>query len=162
MIIMKILFMKGEEIHKDLLIAIGNYSRGDDALGWLFADHVAQLGLDIKIEYRYQLQVEDAELLQYFDRVIFTDASKVTYPSGFHFYPIHAAMDYTFTTHSVSAGTLLQLASELYHSTPEAHMMAVSGTAWGLGKMPGKTGKDNLRKALSFFEQNWLPCVDSP
>jgi hydrogenase maturation protease len=153
--------MKRKKMGSTLLFAIGNYSRGDDALGWLFADELARLELNIKIEYRYQLQVEDADLLRSSPQVIFTDAAKDNFASGFRYYAVKPALDYSFTTHSLSAGTLLQLSSELYNFCPKARMMAISGSSWGLGNKPSAAGMRNLKNALSFFEQHWMNNVDS-
>ena len=47
---------------KTLLIGIGNSGRSDDALGWKFVDEFVEYGHLFDLEYRYQLQIEDAEL----------------------------------------------------------------------------------------------------
>ena len=53
-----------------LLIGIGNSGRQDDGLGWAFLDAVcSQPDLKAQCEYRYQLQIEDAELVSRFERV---------------------------------------------------------------------------------------------
>ena len=60
-----------------LLFAIGNDSRGDDGLGWAFAQLVEETNLFRgRLFYRYQLQVEDAELLTTCRQVIFVDACR--------------------------------------------------------------------------------------
>ena len=54
-----------------LLLAIGNCGREDDGLGWKFADYFQDMNIDtVAIEYRYQLQVEDAELISDYATVI--------------------------------------------------------------------------------------------
>ena len=60
---------------KTLLIGIGNYGRADDALGWKFIDEFSDRDDLYDFEYRYQLQIEDAELVTKYEKVIFVDAS---------------------------------------------------------------------------------------
>ena len=58
-----------------LLVGIGNSGRQDDGLGWAFLDRIEQDALfDGRIEYRYQLQVEDAALVRDAARIVFVDA----------------------------------------------------------------------------------------
>ena len=70
--------------HKTILIGIGNDGRGDDALGWLFADQFADNSA-LEVAYRYQLQIEDAALIGQYDCVVFVDASLPTIETGFYF-----------------------------------------------------------------------------
>ena len=56
---------------KTLLIGIGNSGRSDDALGWKFVDEFADYDYLFDLEYRYQLQIEDSELVSRYKKVIF-------------------------------------------------------------------------------------------
>jgi Ni,Fe-hydrogenase maturation factor len=50
---------------KKLIVGIGNASRGDDGLGWKFLDLLKERGFDDwELIYRYQLNVEDADLVK--------------------------------------------------------------------------------------------------
>src|ERR1022692_4964179 len=67
-----------------LLIAVGNSGRGDDGLGWAFADKAKNYASDsLDYEYCYQLQIEDAEQISKYDTVIFVDASHSILGNGF-------------------------------------------------------------------------------
>ncbi|RLD75788.1 MAG: Ni/Fe hydrogenase, partial [Bacteroidetes bacterium] len=61
--------------NKTIVFGIGNIGRQDDGLGWLFLDHLKEKQFNhLDLEYRYQLQIEDAELICNYDTVIFVDA----------------------------------------------------------------------------------------
>jgi Ni,Fe-hydrogenase maturation factor len=65
------------DLSRTLLIGIGNSGRADDGLGWAFLDEVEKtLPKNYDLEYRYQLQVEDAELISHYNTVFFIDAHK--------------------------------------------------------------------------------------
>ena len=58
---------------KTLLFGIGNSGRSDDGLGWEFLDKIKpNFPIDFDMEYRYQLQIEDAELAKQYQRVMFS------------------------------------------------------------------------------------------
>ena len=88
---------------KMLLIGIGNTGRGDDGLGWEFVERINDLGYDfLDYEYRYQLQVEDAELIARYDIVVFADASHQELDGGFELRRCISASHSYFTTHAQS------------------------------------------------------------
>ena len=58
-----------------LLIGIGNCSRRDDGLGWAFLDKLKKkMPTGVELIYKYQLNIEDAEMISKTDTVIFIDA----------------------------------------------------------------------------------------
>ncbi|MDZ7651023.1 MAG: hypothetical protein U5K54_29970 [Cytophagales bacterium] len=69
-----------------LMIGIGNNGRSDDALGWKFVDEFSDHEDLFDVEYRYQLQIEDALLITEYKKVIFVDASHKEYDNGYSFY----------------------------------------------------------------------------
>lgn len=130
-----------------LLIAVGNSGRQDDGLGWAFADALpADFPGDI--EYRYQLQVEDAELIRQYDRVLFVDADRSPDNLSFTLRPLRPAAAFQFSTHALDAGSVLFLCEELYNRRPDAWLLGVRGYAWELacGLTPG--ARRNLQLAL--------------
>ncbi|MFN8313833.1 MAG: hydrogenase maturation protease [Cyclobacteriaceae bacterium] len=136
---------------KILLIGIGNSSRGDDALGWRIADNVTQVS-GIHVEYRYQLQIEDADLIKDYDVVVFADATREIIPDGFTFLPVDATGNIAFSTHRLSPSAVLSLCQEIYGRHPEAFTLALTGTYWelGLGISPeGTTALSNANQFLS-------------
>lgn len=140
-----------------LVFCIGNNGRRDDGLGWAFADRLMNdppAGMDV--EYRYQLQVEDAWLLAQYSRVLFVDASQEKLPVGFAVRPCRSAAQYFFSSHHQSPETLLYLAAELYQSRPEAFTLAIAGTDWGLGTGLSPAANEHLDKAFcSVFSTGW-------
>ncbi len=81
-----------------LVIAIGNCGRNDDGLGWKFADYLRERGTgNMDIEYRYQLQVEDALLVSGYDLVFFVDASHANLPAIIFFHLMHKHQKQSFT-----------------------------------------------------------------
>ena len=147
--------------HKKLLIGIGNISRGDDGLGWLFADAVRNSELfDGEICYRYQLQIEDADLLKSFDEVIFVDATYERLKDGFALCDSEADTHFTFSTHAIQPGSILALAEELYpDQVPKARIMMICGEVWDLDEPVSEHGADNLEKALSHFFDKYIEVV---
>jgi len=62
-----------------LIIGIGNSGRNDDGLGWKFVDIISQsIQNSFDIEYRYQLQIEDADLVSKYKKVKIPEATTVT------------------------------------------------------------------------------------
>jgi hydrogenase maturation protease len=135
-----------------LIIGIGNSSRGDDGLGWKFVDNAtAWRGIDL--EYRYQLQVEDAGLIRDYQKVIFVDASVRPLPEGFAFNPCVPEKSASFTTHRLEPGAVLWLCRELYQATPEAYTMAIEGEQFQLGQPLSKAAQRNLARAMEYMDK---------
>lgn len=135
-----------------LLICIGNNGRGDDGLGWAFADRLK--GDDrFDIAYRYQLQVEDAELISGYDQVWFVDATHQTTEEGFECKGIWGVGHFSYTTHALHPGAVLQLCHQIYKRHPEAWVMGISGEEFELGKGLSEEAREHLERALAFFEE---------
>lgn len=137
---------------KTLLLAIGNSSRGDDGLGWAFASALEEAGFfPGEIVYRYQLQIEDAELCSHYDQVIFADAWKTDSNLLFAFEPCLPKADSSFTTHAVSPPAILQLCKDIYEVEPKSWLVLLRGARWGLGEGLSQTGKKGLKEGVAFF-----------
>jgi len=145
---------------KTLLVGIGNNCRGDDGLGWKFVEKIEQLRLDfVDCEFRYQLQVEDAALVQQFDVVIFADASHVKLDKGFELKRCEASEEVFFSTHAQSPEAILQISRDLYYKSPVAYTIAMSGKDWQLKESLSDQAEHNLQAALAFFVRDFLPAV---
>jgi len=133
-----------------LLIGIGNKGRGDDGLGWAFAD---QLKGDPSLEviYRYQLQVEDAELISRYPNVWFVDASHKTSPDGFTCEIVRGAGHFSYTTHALHPEAVVQLCQQVFGKHPHAQLLGISGEAFELGHGLSTTARERLEKALKYF-----------
>ena len=136
----------------DLIIGIGNSSRGDDGLGWAFLDALDRMqpppGL---LEYRYQLVVEDAELLTHYPRVLFVDASEQCLPGGFSLERCQPDAAAGLYTHQQTPEAILFLAQELYEHRPEAWCLRIQGYEWAFDMGLSEQGKENLERALGAF-----------
>jgi len=135
-----------------ILFGIGNSGRNDDGLGWAFLDRIQQemefLG---QLEYRYQLQVEDAELISRADRVIFVDSYQGDLPGGFQWQPCETSNDVEFTSHVLPPGSVLYLCQDLYGKSPRADLLLIQGQSWGLKMGMSPEAERNLDSALRFF-----------
>lgn len=148
------------EPQKILLLAIGNCGRGDDGLGWNFADDILKKYASLfDVEYRYQLQVEDAELVSRYQTVIFADASHNKLEKGFEWKPCKAAGHFYYSSHMQSPETILFLTNKLYNKSPLAFTFAIEGSYWKLKTTLHPTTKLTLKKALAAFESYYLPCL---
>jgi hydrogenase maturation protease len=137
-----------------LLLAIGNDARQDDGLGWAFANTLEKHGqFPGEIAWRYQLQVEDADLIAGFNTVLFVDASKDTFENGFSFQPLQPALNFAFSTHALAPEAVLALAEQVCGKQPEAWLLAISGESWDLEFGLSPQAANNLSAALNFMEE---------
>ena len=143
-----------------LIIGIGNSGRADDGLGWAFIDEIKSSLPDlIDCEYRYQLQIEDAELIGHYSQVYFVDADTNTWEGGFRISKCGSKPVHGFSTHELEPETVVYLAESLYNKNPEAYILGISGLSFNLemGLTPG--AKRNLELALKYFEENILNLI---
>lgn len=138
---------------KTLIIGIGNYGRADDALGWKFIDEFSDRDDLYDFEYRYQLQIEDAELVTKYEKVIFVDASHQQLEKGFFFYSCLPAPTSAFTTHQLNPETVLWLAGELFGDPPKGYVMAIGGIHWKLHHGLSNQAKRNFKNAVAYFKK---------
>ncbi|MFM8914357.1 MAG: hydrogenase maturation protease [Flammeovirgaceae bacterium] len=141
-----------------LVIGIGNDSRGDDGLGWRFLNHFESTRADIEWIYRYQLQIEDAELISSYQHVVFVDATRERPSGGFSFEPCRPEGEVSFSSHRQSPGAVFQLAQELFQSDVSGHVLAIAGHQWDLGQGLSEAAQSNLKKATQFFAMRY-PCA---
>lgn len=146
--------MKKETKKTCLILGIGNYSRQDDGLGWEFLDLLKKTPntkFNFNLEYRYQLQIEDAELLCQYDSVFFVDASKRILEDGFSLKKGIPINQYGFTSHSLSPETILFLSNQLYNHQPNAYIIEIEGFKWNLMNGLSINAKINLNNAFQYF-----------
>ena len=139
-----------------IVLGIGNNGRQDDGLGWMFLDFLEEQNSDIDIEYRYQLQIEDADLISNYKTVIFVDATKEETEEGFYLEPCHPSEKYSFSTHALAPETVLYLSDKLYDHNPDASIFAIQGYDWELMIGLSEKGTINLDKAIKYFKDNVL------
>src|SRR5207247_10338192 len=96
-----------------LVLAVGNPSRGDDALGPLFIERLGDALAPevssgaVELLGDYQLQIEHALDLAGRSRVVFVDASAVAAPP-FELTRAEARRDASISTHAMSPEALLE------------------------------------------------------
>jgi hydrogenase maturation protease len=144
-----------------LVYGYGNPGRQDDGLGPAFielldADEIPGVVTDCN----YQLQIEDAVAVSESDAVIFVDAAS-SGDEPFTFNEIGPTGETSFTTHSVSPGSLLALCREIYRKKVRAHLLAIRGYEWDfVGELtPG--AEKNLDLAHRFFKNKIHDIIKS-
>ena len=144
-----------------LVLTWGNPSRGDDALGPLFAEHFATLAErhpewgEVECLTDFQLQVEHALDLQGRRRVLFVDAS-LEAPAPCTLERVTPARDGSFTTHAMSPQAVLKVFTEIDDGTPPpCWLLAIRGERFELGVEPGDAARTNLRAAL-LLAADWI------
>ncbi len=148
------------EDKKTVIIGIGNSGRGDDGLGWSFLDEIKPfLGNDTDIEYRYQLQIEDAELISHYKEVYFVDAHKEVFPNGFNLSVCRPKGDHSFSTHALNPEVVMAISKSIYNKTPDSYILGISGEKFGLHIGLSQFAKHNLEFALMYFKEHKLACL---
>ena len=137
---------------KTLVLGIGNSGRKDDGLGWKFIDFLKDKAIeDIDLEYRYQLQIEDAELISHYDRIIFVDATKEPTTDGFYLRPCSMMGLLEMNSHSLHPETVTSLCSTIYGKDPECHILGIEGKQWELQAGLSPEAERNLERAKRYF-----------
>ena len=151
--------MKGSDSNI-LIIGIGNSGRSDDGLGWAFIDVLKpKLPGNFHCEYRYQLQIEDAELIAHYQQVYFVDADINQWKEGFRMVPCRPKSAHGFSTHELEPETVVYLSETLYDKIPEAYILGISGLNFDLEMGLTREAETNLKQALKFFEEKILNLV---
>ena len=144
-----------------LVLAVGNPSRGDDALGpetarWLEAQGIA--GVEVLVDF--QCQVEHALDLAGRRRVVFVDASAAL-ARDFELRPLAANPGPAFTTHALEPGAVLHHCHALTGAAPpEAWTLAIRGESFGLGEplsAAARAHAQGARAALKALLESPLP-----
>ena len=118
-----------------LVLAVGNPSRGDDAIGPELAarlEAAAPPGVEVVTEF--QLQVENALDLVGRERVIFVDAGTNT-PAPFDLRRVEPAAEFLHTSHALSPEAVLATHLRVTGTAPpEAWVLCVRGESFELGE----------------------------
>jgi hydrogenase maturation protease len=118
-----------------LVIAVGNPSRGDDALGPRLAARLEAAGLPgVEVLCDFQLQVEHALDLEGRERVVFVDAGAGT-PAPYELRRVVATEDWRHTSHALAPEAVLATWARLRTDPPpEAWVLCVRGERFELGE----------------------------
>jgi hydrogenase maturation protease len=135
-----------------LILACGNPSRGDDALGPLLIERLAALpGLDADLLTDFQLQIEHVLDLEGRRLAILVDAA-LDGPEPFALVPAQADGAVSITTHAMTPGQLLRVYRQaLGGEPPECLVLAIRGYSFELGAGLTPKAAANLDAALGYL-----------
>jgi hydrogenase maturation protease len=135
-----------------LIYGIGNVGRQDDGLGWAFIDQLEVRRCAPRADLRrtYQLNLEDADLIGRFARVLFVDATKDPAVSSFVLTRPDPKLDFSFTSHAISVPSILA-AANCFGYVPEVYLLAIRGYEWELQMGLTEPAEHNLSDSLAFF-----------
>lgn len=136
-----------------LVLAVGNPSRGDDALGPELAARLAAAGpAGVEVIEAFQLQVEHALDLVGRERVIFVDAGTGT-RAPFELRRVEATPDFLHTSHALPPEAVLSTCLRVTGTVPpEAWLLCVRGESFELGAPLSAEAGRNLDDA-------WTPLA---
>ena len=142
-----------------LVIAWGNRSRGDDALGPLFLDALRAAlsptqAQRVELIEEHQLQPELALDLAGRERVLLADAAPDA-PVPFEARAVQAQRDASLTSHALSPAALLAVCAELRIPAPPVTLLALHACAFGLG-VPLSAAAAAALPAAVVFAQRWV------
>jgi hydrogenase maturation protease len=137
-----------------LVLAIGNPSRGDDALGPELAARLEAAALPgVEVIVEFQLQVENALDLVGRERVIFVDAGTGT-PAPFEWRRVVPAADFLHTSHALSPEAVLATYQRITaKAAPESWVLCVRGEAFELGEGLSEVAIRHLEAAWQQLRQ---------
>lgn len=142
-----------------VIFAVGNPSRGDDALGPMLMDeleHQARPGIQLVSDF--QLQPEHALDLQGCSLALFIDAGTGT-PAPFEFRELTAAAGRSVSSHAFTPPEILQVYATLHgHPAPPAFLLCVRGQDFTLGAALSPAAQAHLEAARSHLQR----CLERP
>lgn len=150
------------EVAPILVFAVGNESRGDDALGPLLLRElqawVEQTGRTDQIELIEEFQLQVEHTLDMLDRelVLFIDAA-TNLPGPFRFSRAYPKPFDSHTSHAVAPEALLGIHQQVHGQTaPPAYILAVKGESFELGAELSTMATENMKCACNFVKDRVL------
>lgn len=144
-----------------LVLAWGNPSRGDDALGPLLAERLlanagaASLADRVEVLTDFQLQVEHALDLVGRERVLFVDAA-LNLSEPFTVRLLQAARGGGIGSHALAPEAVLQVYQDLHgQPPPPATLLGIRARAFELGTAPSADALADLDRAFA-WACRWL------
>ena len=139
-----------------LVLAVGNPSRGDDALGPELAARLEAAALPgVEVIVEFQLQVENALDPVGRERVLFVDAATGTL-APYELRRVEAAAEFLHTSHALSPEAVLATYRRVTGSEPpEAWLLCVRGESFELGE--GLSSMAEVHAEAAWLElRRWL------
>ncbi|MDR2187216.1 MAG: hydrogenase maturation protease [Azonexus sp.] len=142
-----------------VIFAVGNPSRGDDAIGpllgerltaWLIANELTE---QYEVIEDFQLQIEHSLDLRQRRLALFIDAGNGT-PAPYVFYPVAPAADFAHSTHALTPPAVLQV----YRQTegcdpPPAFVLCVRGESFELGAGLSAAAENHVAAAFALVTE---------
>lgn len=143
-----------------LVFAIGNESRGDDALAPLLVRQLqSEEFASVEFIEDFQLQVEHVTDLAGRSAVLFIDAD-MSCEAPFHFSAITAVQDNSYTSHAMTPFALLHTFNQVYgKDAPPSYLLRVRGYGFELGNALSAEAAGNLDQAAA-MALRWLADRD--
>lgn len=150
------------------VLAWGNESRGDDAIGAILARRILALenpGIDVVEDH--QLNIEHVMDIQDDVPVLFVDAS-VAIESDYELEKLVPQRDDSISTHSISPVALLYLYQQTHKKpAPDAYLLHVCGRRFELGEDISDASKTSVDRAWQFLSEvfsrprdRWRACLE--
>lgn len=134
-----------------LIIAIGNESRGDDALAPLLLRRLPARD-DVELLEDFQLQIEHAADIVGRGLVLFIDAGIDT-PAPYSFYRISPDDGRTLFSHALAPEAVLSTYTQVYGSEPPpSYILCLRGEQFELGSSLSPEGTQRLEQAQQFLQ----------
>ena len=139
-----------------LAIAVGNPSRGDDALGPALLERLrGQADDDLELLTDFQLQIEHALDVAARRAVLFVDAALPGTVPGAALTAVAADPRPAPASHALRPQAVLGVAARLGRAVPPAWLLAIEGECFELGDGLSATAERHLDAALR-LAQGWL------
>ena len=114
----------------------------------------------------YQLNLEDADLISGFARVLFVDATKDPAVSSFALSCPEPKLDFSFTSHAISVPSILATTKQCFGGVPNVHLLAIRGYQWELQMGLSEPAQRNLSDSLEFLlddrRRTWVKACATP
>jgi len=142
---------------KWLIYGYGNPGRMDDGLGNCFVEEMqawlSQHGMEnIDTESNYQLNIEDAEKISSYERIIFVDASQEVI-DNYAFTKVNPGnARVEFTMHAISPAYVQYLCEDLFKKKPDTYLLHIKGYKWDFKEELSETAAQNMKAALHFLQ----------
>lgn len=148
--------------NKILIYGYGNPGRQDDGLGPALIERLGEDGIPgVATDSNYQLQVEDALAVSESQMVIFVDAA-ASGEEPFTFIELEPSKEITFTSHSVSPGSVLALCHDIYRKKVKAFMLGIRGYGWEFVEELTPEARNNLDQAYRFLRKKIEAIIGAP
>lgn len=142
-----------------VILAVGNPSRGDDAIGPILHERLvawlrdAPMAGQFELIEDFQLNIEHALDLLGRELVLFIDAGEGT-PAPFSFTRIEPAPGIAHSSHELPPEAVLEVFRRTLHQEPPAaFVLCVRGEAFELGEPLSQAAQENVEGAWACLQQ---------